>query len=330
MREDNLLIDKSFVKAGLLIVLSAVLTLILQGWVGLITIYSEDMKDKRILVHEMILNNQLPDEGKTWRDYGANSVNIRIITVYIAEGLHHVSKIPVLKIYFIIDTLSLFITFLLLFYFLRKWVNPASSLIGVFYYACVCIMTYFLFYFHPWDRLSMVMWLILLILLKEDHLISFGILLIITMAIKFDVILLPGLYWLIKVSKSNWKRVTFITLILFICTFGTYWLLRIIFPGGFAQDGLEVLLFQIEKNISVMLSYNLRYPPLLGFVIPILLAFYTIKSKDRFTQASAIFGVLLLLVFFLNSNFIEIRAEMPVLVLLMPAALISFEKIVYR
>jgi hypothetical protein len=70
------------------------------------------------------------------------------------------------------------------------------------------------------------------------------------------------------------------------------------------------------------------YPPLLVFGPT--LAFATVGAPfgDRLMRAMALFGALLLIPLFIGSNFVEVRAEMPVLVLLLPAAIAGLRHLV--
>ena len=64
----------------LLVILSAVVTLVLQGWVGTATIYSSQYDAQHLAAHEILLHNRLP-EGRTWTSMGGNGDNVRIATV---------------------------------------------------------------------------------------------------------------------------------------------------------------------------------------------------------------------------------------------------------
>ena len=81
---------------ALLVTFAAVATLILQGWVGPVTIYSEDLEEKRLLAHTMILENA-PPKSQTWKDIGAVSTNIRLFTVLLADGISSLTGISLRK-----------------------------------------------------------------------------------------------------------------------------------------------------------------------------------------------------------------------------------------
>ncbi len=319
-----MILKERWVKIGLLLLLSAILTLILQEWVGRDSIYSEAYAEKRLLYHGMILNNNVP-AGKTWSDYGAGGINIRVFTVYLVELLHRVSGFSIAKLYRVVDSVSMFLFFPLLFYFLSRWYSSVYCLIGILFFACASILTYYLYFFHPCDRLSLLCWLVLLILLLDNRLILFAFILAITMTVKYDVILLPALYWMYNVSQDNWKQVSTVTAILFLMTCGIFLALRTLLPGGFREMNPELRWWQITSNWKDIVALNVRYPPFLGFILPLILALYKPFARDRFIWSSAVFGIGLLIPFFLASNFQEIRAEMPVMILIMPSALFTLK-----
>jgi hypothetical protein len=233
--------------------------------------------------------------------------------------------------YIAIDTLCLFFIFVSLFLYLKKWFNAQYCLIGILFFCSILPLTYFLHYFHPWDRPSLLFWILLLYLLRENKIIAFAIVLAISITVKYDTVLLPGLYFLHMISRKNWRKTLLTTALLFAISLGIYFLLLHMFPAdpsseaGFAAGTWS----QICKNFRQMFGHNggIKYPPLLGFSIPIFLSFCGIRAKDRFMSACAIFGFLLIVPWFLMSNFIEIRAEMPLLVLLMPSSLIGLKSI---
>jgi hypothetical protein len=134
---------------------------------------------------------------------------------------------------------------------------------------------------------------------------------------QYDTVLLPGLYWL-SVTRENWRRTTVVTALMFSISFGTFALLRIIRPGGFDPLPLAPLLATTFEDFR---SMWMAYPPALGFAIPLVLTAIGFSSAERFSRASAVFGVFLFVPFLVASNFAEFRAEVPILLLLLPCTL---------
>jgi hypothetical protein len=304
----------------LLVALAAVATLIMQRYVGEQTIYDPQLDAKRDSVHQAILANRLP-AGKTWADYGATGFTARVLSVYIAEGLHRTLNLALSKIYFIIDTVALFSALLALYAFLRLWVPPNLALVGLLFTCLVLPLTYAFHFFHPWDRLSFLIWIGLLYCLGTGRTAAFATLLVIGTFVKYDVILLPALYFLASIKKENAFRVSITTLALFVLSLGTYAGLVAHFGAGLGDRshvGAQVL-----KNLADIRENHIWYPPLLAFTLPVALAIMGWRTADRFARAAAAFAGLLAVPLFLASNFREVRAEMPLLVLLLPCALVG-------
>lgn len=304
----------------MVVLVAGVATLILQGYVGDKTIYAPELAARRDSIHSFILHNQLPP-GRTWEDYGANGSQARVLTVYTAEAVHRSVGVPVQKVYFWLDTLALFISLILLYGFLRSWGSPERALTGVLIAILVLPLTYALHFFHPWDRLSLLIWIGLLSLLRAERLVAFGALLVVGMLVKYDLIFLPGLYFLIHLGSNN-RRVLLTTAALFLVSIGTY--LGIVFAFG-SGTGERSIGIQVAHNLAQMKEMSIWYPPLLGFAIPGGLALLGWSRGDRFARASAGFALLFCIPLFLLTNFAEIRAQMPVVVLLLPLALAGLD-----
>jgi hypothetical protein len=300
-----------------LLVLSAAITLTMQVWVGGSTIYSPELQERRARLHDMILHNraQSPHETAT---LSVNSTNIRVGAVYLAEGIHRATGMSVLRAYRLIDTVALFIALPLVFWLYRRVSSREHALLAMLYVGAILPLTYYLFYFHPWDRPMLVLWILMIACIRDDRPLVLAALLAVSIVVKFDALFLPGLYFLVYARRDNLVNVAGRTAGLFAVTFGTYTALRLIFPGGSAVGDT---LWQIKTNFAHMAEFNVGYPPMLGLALPVLLALIGWRHADRFARASAVFAAGLACIYFVNSNFVELRAEMPVLLLILPAAL---------
>jgi CoA transferase family III len=312
-----------FARALLLVVSAAVLTLVLQYWVGRATIYSEEFAGKRSELHTAILKNE-PPQGGLWHHVGANGDNTRVFAVYLAELLRWSTALPVSKGYFLIDSVALFLTLVLLFFYGRRWVSEPYCVIGLLYFGCMAVLTYQLHFFHPWDRLWLLSWIVLIMLVWDDRLVPLALLLPIAVSVKWDIAVLPVLYWLTYVSKANWRRVTLLTAGLLGVSFGAFGLLITIRPGGF--DLRTTVVQQLALNWDDFTALRLAYPPLLLFTVPLALAVLGLPDADRRVKASALFGVLLFVPLALKTYAAEVRAEMATFVLLLPAALLGLTR----
>ncbi len=306
-----------------LILLAGATALIMQGYVGSRTIYAPEVAAKRDSAHSFILQNQLP-AGATWNDYGLKGARARILIVATADRLHKLVGAPVQKIYFWIDTLALAAGLIALFFLLRTWAPPGLALSGMLYVAAVLPLTYALHYFHPWDRVSLLIWVILLALLRKGKLVLFAAVLVMGMLVKYDVILLPALYFLAS-YRNGPARAAMTTAALFLLTVGVYLILIRVFGEGVGQRSVAT---QVATNLEDFRSLLIWYPPLLALGVPAGLALLGFGTADHFARAAAVFAILMSVPLFLFSNFVEIRAEMPVLILLLPAALSGLARLI--
>jgi hypothetical protein len=76
-----------------------------------------------------------------------------------------------------------------------------------------------------------------------------------------------------------------------------------------------------------MRSLYVFYPPLLVFGPTLALAFVGARRGDRLMASMALFGLLLLVPLFIAANFDEVRAQMPMFVLLLPAAVVGLRRL---
>jgi len=311
----------------LLVMLAAALTLGMQYWVGGATIYRSELVGAREALHSYILHNELPP-GQTWTTLGAHSSNIRIGVVLAAEVIHRSTGVPVYFAYKAIDTAALFAGMLLLFVFVRRWVPDVYAVLALLYFAAITPLTYFLHIFHPWDRPALVVWLVCLLLLRAKRLGYLAAVLPVAVAIKFDVMVLPVLYLLASVTRENWQSVTWRTVAMLVLTVGTYIALRLALPGGF--DSERTPIEQVALNLRDFAAIPLFYPPLLVFGLPILLGLAGWTSADRFARACWVFAVILTVPLWAKTNFREVRAEMPLMLLFMPCATLGLRAVLER
>jgi hypothetical protein len=314
----------------LLVVLCGVLTLTMQSSVGGMSIYSESYEVRRLQAHDSILNNQLPVGAESWNSIGGNGTNIRIAAVYLAEAMHQVLGISVIHSYWFIDTVSLFLALFLLYFFLSNWLPRHYAALGVIYVGSVLPLTYLFVLFHPWDRLSLLSWVVLFMLVRSRRTLILGVVLALSVSIKYDVVLLPGLYWLAHVSRARFTRTTLETAALFVVSFGVYFGLRAMLPGGFGGGpGMAALMVEnLQRFVQLAVYFPpVAYPPILVFLLPVLLIVSRFPKDDQFLRAGIVFAGALICYFFIASHFEEVRAHMPLLLLILPAALLSLQSL---
>ena len=98
------------------------------------------------------------------------------------------------------------------------------------------------------------------------------------------------------------------------------------FPGGF--DDRRSIPAQLAHNWGHFTEHRIvAYPPLLAFIVPLVLAAFGVRGADRRVRAAALFGVLLLPLMAMTMAFEEVRAEMGPFVLVLPAALLGLGRV---
>jgi hypothetical protein len=304
---------------ALIVIWLATVTLTMQFWVGGQTIYANDNAARVAEAHTQILTNTPPTGG--WSSQGMNSVNIRIGAVWLGEQVHRLTGLSILHSYFVVDTVMLFLGLLLLLRYLGRFVEKLYAIVTVSFICSALPLTYQLFWQHPWDRLSFVLWVLVCMLLHREQWLGALALMAVSILVKYDIIVLPGivaLYGLLRDRTLSVKPIAWTTA-MFGVTLGVFVGLRSLLPGGFAAHPANYAAELMASNIAAMRSMNAHWPPLLGFLLPFSLAALGMRTSAPWVRAGVIFGVLMFVPFALRSNLAEYRAQTPVLVLIGPA-----------
>ena len=304
--------------------ISCTITLTNQVWVGGLSIYANDSTATREALHRVILSNQLPPSAESWISIGANGANIRLLTVWTAEVLHRATSLSLSHCYRIIETSAVLGCCILLFAFLESCAGPVFALCGLLYFGCVLPLTYLFHTFHPWDKPSVMTWLMALICVQRRRWWALGAVLAIGMIIKYDIVVFPLFVFLAEFRRDNWRASALLAAALFGLTFGIYVGLRWFAPGGLEpRDWMEY----IWRNLASIKQYAIAYPPLIGLGIPASLAAVGYRSADNFAKAGVRFCAVLSVVLFVQTNFREFRAEVPLLLLLLPSAAFGIQRL---
>jgi hypothetical protein len=306
----------------LLFFISCVVALIQTNYVGSSTIYKEEWVKPRMLLHDAILNNEVPD-GKTWRDLGANGTNLRVGVIYLAEFLSQSLNIHISTSYKYIDMISLVLAIMLIFKLLLRFVKIEEALIGVLFIAAILPMTYSFHYFHPWDRISLVLWLVMFISIFSNKPLLLASTMVLAILVKSDAMVIPLMYFLVHIGRDNYLRIFIISFVLTILSFGEVLILREVLMHEASRNAGQII-----QNYHHLLHHNITHPAVLGLALPVILSIYAFKKSDRLIQGATLFGLILLLPHLTMVNFREIRAQMPVLVALLPGALIGLRLVI--
>jgi hypothetical protein len=171
--------------------------------------------------------------------------------------------------------------------------------------------------FHPWDRPALLLWMVMILLVLSGRLALFLATYLGAVAVKYDAVVAPGLYWLLAVRRGAVWRPTAITIALMAAGFALYALLLALFPGGLDEKDIAM---QVEHNLTEMRQMNVWHPALLvhGSLGCLCAIGWARASREQRVLAS--FGLLMLIPHFVLTNFVEVRAQMATALLMLPGA----------
>jgi hypothetical protein len=306
------LLERKLLVVGL-IALS--ITLTLQGWVGSATIYAPGLRAKRDGAHAAIITNTSPDP-RGWHHAGMRGNAIRVGVPFGIEWLARFTGRTPSTLYRMLDTLMLPILLVSLWLLLRAHASDTEALIVMLLIAAALPLTYQLHYFHPWDRVSGVLWLGTIWLIRGRRPWLLAMLLPLGVLVKYDLALVFGLYWLSHVDRHRWRYVSIESLMLAAVGLGTYNALRWWRPNSF-EAGYHVS-ERVAINLAEFLSQPVIWPPLLFFGPICILAAYGWRRASAFERAGVVFAGGFLLLALLTINLAEVRALMPAMLALAP------------
>ncbi|MDG2384169.1 MAG: hypothetical protein P8N76_21040 [Pirellulaceae bacterium] len=294
-------------------------------YVGDATIYREDKQAENRAFHNNLLYNQLPEGG--WEAHGANGTNCRIFAIYLAETVHRYSGVDILRIYRSMDLIFIALTLFLSFFFFRSLVTTSTAIIGILYLGWILPLTYAFHVFHPWDRIGWFAWLLAIFAIRKDKPYLLAIIVVLGVTIKMDLLAVAGLYFLVYLNRTNWKRVTLTTAVISLMGIATLAFLSHCLPGGVDTDRVFTLIGWMKNNYWVLCKHPIDHPAFLAFPTIFCVALMGLRSRNRFAIASFSYGLFLLSYIAKSNNFIEIRAQMGFVLLLLPLALIGLDRI---
>ncbi len=308
-----------------LLVLALVLATTLQEYVGKPVLYTDAYWESAEVLHRALLDGH-PPEGMTWRELGANGTSHRVVVPLLAQSLSDLTGVELRQVYYGIDFSALVALFALLFLYLRRWLPVSWSLVGVLYLASLLPTTYHFFYFHPWDRVSGLVWLGALWGIRERRPLVLALVLAFGMLVKFDLLFVPLLYAAATWGDGPRRRTLQVTAGLFVATGGVLWLMTSLRPEAAGAGYLEHARETVAANIAEARQSGGAYAPLLLLLLPAVCgAAYRPAPTDahpRLLRWLAPFALLHLPLYALASSFREARAMVPLVLLLLPPALL--------
>ena len=313
----------AWVRGALLVLLMGIVSIVQVNFVGDTTIYSLNAANIREELHESVVQNRPPTRG--WAERGANdAMNIRIAIPYLVEFLHKETGIRVLQLYKGIDLICIWLALIIFFAYLSEQFTAWESALACLYFAAILPLTFAFHVYHPYDRASLVAWLLAIWCARTQRFWEFAAVAILAVLIKYDAIVLPGLYFLGNATPQTWRKHLFrsfaVGLILFAIFLALFWLLT----GSYVR---EDYMHNILRNLEMMIGTAIFYPPTLAFGVPVVLAILGYKSSDQFMRASVWFAGMIVVILIVAVNFEEVRCEQMLLPLLAPAALCGLRRI---
>lgn len=323
-------------KQLLLVVFTGIITTItLQTYIGkpnLYTFRQNYFKDSTLNMHSAILTNR-PPQGTTWLSLQANGTNMRFGVVFLAEFLHRISHKSLLSIYYWLDNAALILNFVLLFLFLNLFITADWALAGAVFFYSLQVTTYMNHYFHPWDRISLSFWLVMLSIIynyktKIPAWIPLNVFLL-GMCVKYDLIVISLVATAFFFLGKAPLRKFWIAPAMFLLGVGFFLLMNYLRSGGIplSQSGLSLFKELIKGNLGFIRAYGFSYPPFLVFSLPIVFGVFGWRVTNLFGKVCFVTGILGLIGYFFASWFHETRAEMPYLLLIFPCALQGMKSI---
>jgi hypothetical protein len=313
----------------------AVLTTSLQHWVGQSTIYSEKYASIRPKVHDLLVRRTGETADNNLRDLESFGNERRVVIPWIAEGLvrlvgNRETSLP--AIYYYMDYLFLYLSFLAFWFYLRRWFDQVYCLLGLSFLAVVFITTYHLHFFHPWDRPTFLLWIILAMLVRDDRMLIYLPVLALTLCTKFTACLFPVFYLMVNakrgwlsLNRRVWSMVAVQAGVILACNFLLNYL-SITPAEKLVGTYLSLMEDIFRMDLYFFSLYMFAHPAFLMFICPVFLIPWRWKELDHFMRSSALFGGGVLLVHLCFSYFVESRALAVALVFLIPPAMRSLEK----
>lgn len=217
---------------------------------------------------------------------------MRIGVVHLAESVQQLSGWSLHDVYRGIDTLFLSLFLLGLFAYLRQWVPDLFALLGVMFAGVVLPLTYLMHYFHPWDRVQLCLWLLILHTLRQRRPILLAGELCVSLLVKFDTLFVPLLYAMVHLTRENWRRVVPEAAVLLAVAAGIYVGLDGALNVLASQErfDLESNFGRLYENLKAFNRLALSHPPLLMHGLLLLLAAVRLRTRERFLVAGVAFA----------------------------------------
>jgi len=287
-------------------------------WVGGATLYAPAMQQRRDTLHRAVLSGELPAGVGSWSEIGANSAALRLAVPWLAERMASMTGLRLATTYQLIEWGSIAFAIAMLFLLLRRYFPTERALIGCLYLGSVLPLSYFAHYFHPWDKPALALWLAASVLLLADAVVPAGVVICLAVLVKFDAVVLPALYMFLYAGRMKASRLAARSAYLWLAAIVPFVMLLWLRPG--AAEPRHVI-GQLVANARAFRETWYVYPPMIGLLLPVILGALGLKRASRAERAMYVFGLAVLAILAATTNFMEVRAQLPALTLLLPSAL---------
>jgi hypothetical protein len=122
-------------------------------------------------------------------------MNIRVVILYLAEFLHDQTGVRVLQLYKAVDLICIWLAFIILLHICANSSAHGRRLSASIFCPYLAADPFALHFYHPYDRASLVAWLLAIWCARARRFWEFSAVAIVAVLIKFDAIVLPGLYF---------------------------------------------------------------------------------------------------------------------------------------
>ncbi len=324
------------VGAFCLLVFIAVLVTTLQHWVGKETLYSATFASMRQETHDFLVGRRQQTNDSNLTELGSFGNERRVVIPWLVEVVSRLtgnreSSIP--AIYYYTDYVCLYASLLLFWFYLRHWFDELHSLLGLTFVAVALITTFHEHFFHPWDRPTFLLWIVMAMLVRNNRLFLYLPILALTLCTKFTAVLFPAFYAMIRIERGRdlLKPSIYAPILAQIAVVaGCHLFLdRVAFTTGarLADSYIGLAKDVITENLHDFAIYKLAHPAVLMLSCPLLLIPFGWRQLDHYMRSSVRFAVILLLIHMAITYFSESRALAGALIFLVPPALSSLDSI---
>ncbi len=307
-------------RAILTVAIVALLATVVQmHYVGEVTIYRAEIAEKRLTVHRAIVDY---DSGRPefWTSTGTETQASRFAIPVAIDHIHRITGQPVNLLYKALDAVCLFLLLIAVHALLRSWLDSTSSLLGMFIFIVILPISFSFHYYQPWDRATQLLWTLSFLAIRYDRPLLLYALVPINAFVKFDAILTPGVYFLSRIGAGNWRRLSLHSAILVALAAFPIALVVYLRPDAFPPRGLS-----LSINLWDMAKLHISHPAVLVYLQLVVLGYIGRHRADRMALAFFACALLLLVPHFMLTIFKELRAQIYIAILMLPAALLGLE-----